>query len=171
MDESRRTGQARRLSKFRTRATLRAGAGQSPSQIGRFVPSYVSPTLVKPGLASGKAALEITVVITVNWPGASGKLYTYWLDDPASTFKNEGGNYAFVKQLPNGNFVPLYFGQAKSLQNRLPSHERWPDALRLGATHSMTHTTPAGEQARLDEERDLIQRWNPPLNVQHKKVV
>jgi hypothetical protein len=34
----------------------------------------------------------------------------------------------------------------------------------------MAHTTPSGEQARLDEERDLIAQWNPPLNVQHRKV-
>jgi hypothetical protein len=32
----------------------------------------------------------------------------------------------------------------------------------------MGHTTPAGEQARLAEERDLIERWNAPLNKQHR---
>jgi hypothetical protein len=32
----------------------------------------------------------------------------------------------------------------------------------------MTHTTPAGEYVRLAEEGDLIARWNPPLNVQHR---
>jgi len=77
-----------------------------------------------------------------------------------------GGNYAFVRQLPNGQFVPIYFGQTSSLADRLPGHEAWPRAQRLGATHVMAHATPAGEQARLAEEADLIAFWNPPLNVQ-----
>ena len=29
----------------------------------------------------------------------------------------------------------------------------------------MAHTSQGGEQVRCDEERDLIQRWNPSLNV------
>jgi hypothetical protein len=37
-------------------------------------------------------------------------------------------------------------------------------------THVMAHKTDGGEKTRLDEERDLIQRWHPPLNVQHRKV-
>lgn len=111
--------------------------------------------------------------VTVNWLGQSGTAYCYWLSDAAfgpTTFKDEGGNYAFVKRLPSGNFVPLYFGETNSLRTRIPNHECWAAAVRLGATHVMTHTTPAGEQARCDEERDLIQRWNPPLNAQHRTV-
>jgi len=34
----------------------------------------------------------------------------------------------------------------------------------------MSHTTPNGEQARLAEERDLIAKWSPTLNTQHRKV-
>jgi hypothetical protein len=108
---------------------------------------------------------------TIDWIGQSGATYRYWfLPNPkvAAAIKDEGGNYAFVKQLPNGNFVPLYFGKADSLRARLPSHECWPEATRLGVTHVMTHTTPAGDAARSAEERDLIQRWNPPMNVQHR---
>lgn len=108
--------------------------------------------------------------VTVNWHGQSGKSYCYWLSEPSDSFKDEGGNYAFVKQLRNGNFVPLYFGETRSLRTRIPGHEYWAAAVRLGATHVMTHTTPAGEAARLAEERDLIQHWNPPLNAQHRTV-
>jgi hypothetical protein len=107
---------------------------------------------------------------TIHWQGKSGATYCYWfLDNPTPTgIKAEGGNYAFVKRLPNGNFVPLYFGESDDLQDRVPSHELWDAAVRLGATHVMGHTTPAGEQARLAEERDLIERWNAPLNKQHR---
>jgi len=115
--------------------------------------------------------VSITSETYIDWLGASGSTYRYWfLEAPkvSATIKDEGGNYAFVKQLPNGNFIPLYFGEGESLRGRIPSHDRWNDALRLGATHVMSHTTPVGSLARLVEERDLIQKWNPPLNTQHR---
>ena len=52
-------------------------------------------------------------------------------------------------------------GITGDLSQRLPGHDMWSAAVRLGATHIQAHTTPAGEQARLDEEEDLIARWNP----------
>ena len=109
---------------------------------------------------------------TVDWNGSSGTSYRYWSVDSLAPISLQAvaGNYAFVKQLPNGNFIPLYFGVAESLRDRLPNHERWNEAARLGATHVMAHTTPAGETARLAEERDLIQQWNPPLNTHHRSV-
>lgn len=106
----------------------------------------------------------------IDWKGQLGKTYRYWFIKNVTGLQAVAGNYAFVKQLANGNFVPLYFGQADDLKARLPNHDRWDDAKKAGVTHVMGHTTPAGEQARLDEERDLIQQWNPPLNVQHRKV-
>jgi hypothetical protein len=106
----------------------------------------------------------------IDWTGNSGTAYRYWFVTDTSTLVAKGGNYAFVKRLPNANFLPLYFGQADNLWARIPNHERWDEAKRMGATHVMGHTTPAGETARLSEERDLIQRWDPPLNVQHRKV-
>jgi hypothetical protein len=108
----------------------------------------------------------------LDFPGQSGAAYRYWFlsDTTVQSIKAEGGNYAFVERLANGNYVPLYFGQADDLRARIPGHERLPDAVRAGATYVMAHTTPAGEQARLAEERDLIQRWNPTLNVHHRSV-
>jgi hypothetical protein len=109
----------------------------------------------------------------IDWKGKSGKTYRYWFieDITAKGIQAAGGNYAFVTQLANGNFVPLYFGQAEDLQARIPGHDRWDEAKKAGVTHVMGHTTPAGEQARLDEERDLIQQWDPPLNVHHRRKV
>jgi hypothetical protein len=106
----------------------------------------------------------------IDWIGKSGTSYRYWsLENiTAAGIQAVAGNYVFAKQLPNGNLVPLYFGVADDLQARIPNHERWAEAVRLGATHVMAHSTPAGEQARLVEERDLIQYWNPPLNMQHR---
>jgi len=108
----------------------------------------------------------------VDWPGQSGATYRYWFlsDLTAAGINAVAGNYAFVKRLPNGKYVPLYFGEAESLKDRIPNHERWADAVRAGATDVMAHSTPSGDKARLAEERDLIQRWNPVLNVQHRTV-
>jgi hypothetical protein len=110
--------------------------------------------------------------LIVDWVGKSGKTYRYWglSNMTAAGIQAVPGNYAFVKQLPNGNFLPLYFGQAINLQDRIPTHDRWEDARRLGVTHMMAHTTQGGEQVRLDEERDLIQQWNPPMNIHHRQV-
>ena|SRR5437868_1577267 len=108
----------------------------------------------------------------IDWPGKTGT-YRYWFTSgiaPAN-LKPEGGNYMYVKRLPNGNWLPVYIGQADDLKARIPSHERGADAVRAGATHVMAHTTPAGEQARLAEERDLIAYWNPALNTQHRRVL
>jgi hypothetical protein len=61
----------------------------------------------------------------------------------------------------------LYAGQCDSYKNRLRDHEVWPSAVALGATHVLAHVN-ANALARLAEERDLIRRWNPPLNQQHR---
>lgn len=109
---------------------------------------------------------------SVNFTGRSGRQYTYWsIDNPtAQGILAVSGNYAFVKQLRDGTFLPLYFGVADDLSARIPNHERLAEAVKLGATHVMGHSTPTGgnEQTRLAEERDLIQYWNPSLNVQHR---
>jgi hypothetical protein len=107
----------------------------------------------------------------VDWLGLSGTKYRYWvLENPraAANIQAVGGNYAFVKKLANGKYVPIYFGIADDLRDRIPTHDRFEDAIREGATHVMAHTTPAGDAARVAEEKDLIQQWNPPLNVQHR---
>ena len=94
----------------------------------------------------------------INWPGASGKVYAYWFvrQLAAESLKAEGGNYIFGRRLPNGNFLPIYVGETDNFRARLPSHERWKEAKKAGATHVMAHITPAGEAARKAEEKDLI---------------
>lgn len=108
----------------------------------------------------------------IDIPGISGKSYRYFkVDNPrsATALQAVPGNYAFLKKLPNGtSYEALYIGQADNVQARLPNHERWNDALRAGATLVVAHSTQGGEAARLAEERDLIAKWNPPLNVHHR---
>ena len=108
---------------------------------------------------------------TILFRGLSGNEYKFWFFDIDTELVTTGGNYGFVKRLPNGNFVPLYWGECQNFNTRFPNHERLGDAISLGATHVVGHTKPAGEQARKVEERDLIGFWNPPMNVQHRSVV
>ena len=83
-------------------------------------------------------------------------------------FNAVAGNYAFVKRLPSGNFLPLYFGETSNFGSRMPSHEVWKAAVAMGATHAMAHTRQGGEVIRRTEERDLIEEWNPHLNAQYR---
>ncbi len=107
----------------------------------------------------------------IDWTGLSGSKYRYWfLPGINGPFKAEGGNYTFVRPSGSGLWLPVYFGETNDFSTRLPDHERWADALRAGATHIMAHTTPAGERVRLNEETDLIKRWNPPLNAQMRRT-
>lgn len=106
----------------------------------------------------------------IDWPGISGKTYRYFpFNDPtnAAGIKSEAGNYVFVKETAPGYFVPLYFGVADDLSARVPNYERWKDAIKAGMTQVFAHIQ-SDANARLVEERDLIQKWNPTLNVQHR---
>jgi hypothetical protein len=66
----------------------------------------------------------------VDWTGHTGTKYRYWvLENPrnAAGIQDVGGNYAFVKRLPTGNYIPIYFGVADSLRDRISNHERFDD--------------------------------------------
>ena len=98
--------------------------------------------------------------------------HTYWLlpSLEPSQIKDEPGNYIMAKRLDNGTWEALYIGSTPyggTLQARLPNHEKWESAQRLGATVIWAHTH-HNETMMLAEERELIAALNPPLNVQHR---
>ena len=102
----------------------------------------------------------------INWTGKSGASYGYWITPIGSSFKSVAGNYIFAKETKPGYWVPVYIGETEDLNKRLSSHDKEAAAIKLGATHIHNHTT-SDETSRLAEEKDLIQKWNPPLNVEH----
>lgn len=105
----------------------------------------------------------------VDWPGQSNITYRYWVYPRHTTFDGQHpGNYIYAKLNALGHWVPVYIGQTGNLNERItPNHEKARCVDRNGATHIHVHVTPAGENARLAEEKDLILRWQPACNIQH----
>lgn len=79
-----------------------------------------------------------------------------------------GGVYIFGGFDPQNGWWPLYVGETGSFRSRMPCHERWAEAVGLGATHVLAMTVPAVTRAMV--ERELISEYQPPLNVQHRSV-
>jgi hypothetical protein len=98
------------------------------------------------------------------WQGKSGREYEYGTYPIGTSFKQVRGNYIFSKKTSSGYWVPLYIGQTKNLDQRLENHEKEACAESNGATHIHVHINTEDEKARLDEEQDLILRWQPPCN-------
>ena len=103
----------------------------------------------------------------VQWQGLSGDSYVYTVHTFETNWYDGPGNYIFAKQHVTGKWQPIYIGEAKSLKTRLTnSHEKLPRARQNGFTHVHAHRNSGSEEARLKEERDLINHWNPPCNLQ-----
>lgn len=123
--------------------------------------------LSQPAITKGKLMADY-----IDWPGKSGQTYRYWFIERFATngINAVCGNYMFVKRAAGG-WLPVYIGQAENLKERLPGHERLKEALAAGATDAMAHGSSSFEAVRIAEEKDLIQRWNPPLNTHFRKAV
>jgi excinuclease UvrABC nuclease subunit len=84
-----------------------------------------------------------------------------------ANWNDVGGVYIFTGLNPQNRWVPLYIGQADSFRTRIPSHEQWSPAQRLGATH--VHALVVEQAATRDKiEKELIRAYQPALNVQLK---
>lgn len=103
---------------------------------------------------------------TINWLGASGTQYKYWIYPISTSFEEKPGNYIFAKQTRPGYWSPCYIGQTENLGDRLANHEKESCAKRNGATHIHVHENVNGERPRKVEEKDLILKWQPPCNDQ-----
>lgn len=101
---------------------------------------------------------------TVPWVGLSGATYTYWVYKLDTPLKAEPGNYCFAKYIGPGRWEPLYFGQTGNLSERFDFHHKVECAKRNGATHIHARINSNGEQARLREEADLVNRYHPTCN-------
>ena len=103
---------------------------------------------------------------TITWKGKSGKEYKYRIYPIGTTFKDEPGNYMFLKKTAANTYVSLYAGQG-NLDERVSnpkSHHKWACVSKKGASEICAHINNNGEKARKAEEADLISALNPPCN-------
>jgi predicted GIY-YIG superfamily endonuclease len=103
---------------------------------------------------------------TINWPGASGNNYEYYIHPIGTRFKNLAGNYIFARETKPNYWAPVYIGETADLSSRFNNHHQADAIKRNGATHIHVHSTTGGAQVRRDEETDLRRKWNPPCNEQ-----
>jgi hypothetical protein len=103
--------------------------------------------------------------------GASGAEYQLGANPLGTKLTNDPGVYIFCHQDRNGDWIAHYVGQANGalgLDNRVGScvrsHEKYDDAVGLGATHIAAGAVSDGDDAICRIENDLIQGLNPPLN-------
>jgi hypothetical protein len=99
-----------------------------------------------------------------SWHGISKKEYVYSIFEMPPSFKiGQPGNYIFTKKNSAGQWVPIYIGQTKDLGERFDDHHKVPCIISKGATHIHAHLNKGGENARTNEESDLLQRFTNAL--------
>lgn len=74
------------------------------------------------------------------------------------------GIYCFA-HFSEGTWRISYVGQAGSFRDRMNGHEKWDNALQLGATHVLA-TVVMRQSDRDRIEVELIAELQPPLNTQ-----
>jgi hypothetical protein len=107
---------------------------------------------------------------TITLADSEGRDYFYHIYTWDTAWFEVPGNYGFGSIRPGigAEWEFAYFGEAENLKKRIPSHERWLEAVALGAIHILAHANWGTAEARKDEERRLIGRYNPILNRQHR---
>lgn len=102
------------------------------------------------------------MISNITWLGHEFR--TYPLD---TTWNDVAGVYIFCGINAHGYWVPIYVGQTDSFKSRFSSHEKWEQAVRLGATHIHAKAVPH-QHLRDALEVELIQKLQPKLNEQLK---
>ena len=98
--------------------------------------------------------MEAKMAETINWRGASGQTYTYYIHElPWRPADKHDGNYIFAKQA-NGSWLAVYIGQGH-VQSRYDAAMDEGCINDKGATHYHVHTK-SDEATRKAEESDLI---------------
>ena len=106
----------------------------------------------------------MTDTATIEWPGQSGKNYLHYIHPIGTDFMPVGGNYIFCKLNAQDRWVPVYIGQTNDMKVRFANHHASPCISRNGATHVHEHSND-NQQNRLNEESDLLSRFNTTCNI------
>ncbi len=98
------------------------------------------------------------------WNTSDGTTHEFTVYAFNSNWNAVGGVYIF-SYFDGQYWRPLYIGETDNFSRRLPTHERWTDAQRAGATHIHAITVQQAAMRAALEQR-LIQDYQPPLNTQ-----
>ena len=93
------------------------------------------------------------------WPSTG-----YSSGQPGDDWPSVGGLFLFVFRDPEEDrWVPLFVDQTESLAASLPTHPRWPEAVRIGATH--VHVIRQHDPlVREDAKALIIRNYQPRMN-------
>jgi hypothetical protein len=122
-----------------------------------------------PATASSKKQELVTQLIHKTMTSIWLSKYQFWVYDPAAatTWYDVAGIYIFAGLTPQGYWRAYYIGQARSFRDRIPNHENWLAAVRMGATHVHAMVVPLAAN-RDTIEAELIAACQPAMNVQLK---
>ena len=96
--------------------------------------------------------------------GISGRLHRFNVHGPAEQFASGPAVYCFARPGPGGRgWTPLFLSRTGNLSKRLATHEQWPQAQLLGATHVLVCQHDERD-AREYVEADLAQALRPVMN-------
>lgn len=96
--------------------------------------------------------------------GASGRLHRFDAHRPSANFPERPAVYCFARPGHGGRgWTPLFLSRTANLAKRLASHEQWPEAQLLGATHILVHQHDERD-AREYVEADLAMALKPVMN-------
>jgi predicted GIY-YIG superfamily endonuclease len=96
------------------------------------------------------------------WPLSQYETIDMDVLDINANWNDSGGIYIFA-YVTEGSWQAAYVGQTNNFKVRLLSHDRWRNAVGMGATH--VHAVAIDSEEDRDRvERQLIQHLQPPLN-------
>ncbi len=96
--------------------------------------------------------------------GISGRLHRFNVHRPTEQFAAGPAVYCFARPGPGGRgWTPLFLSRTGNLSKRLATHEQWPQAQLLGATHVLVCQHDERD-AREYVEADLAQALKPVMN-------
>jgi len=101
------------------------------------------------------------------WPLGNGQTLDFTIYDVNVQWNQAAGLYIFAYPTDESHWRALYVGQTDDFSSRIPSHEKWNSAARLGASH--VHALVVPQVATRDTwEKRLISHLQPALNEQYK---
>ncbi len=103
--------------------------------------------------------------LTLSAGGLLSRSYVFGLANWLFPWLPVAGLYAFVRA--SGNIV-LYIGETDSFARRMPGHDVWPIAQLHRATDVYAMAFNGSDADRKALEKELIGRYNPACNTQHR---